>query len=78
MNPTELRARRQALDLSQSNLAKRFGVTRSYISHAEAAEDYARSWYDLALRCIEYEERVRKLPRKWTRATKNDGEEHEL
>ena len=74
MNPTELLARRHALDLSQTKLARRFGVDRSYISHAESKPGDARAWYDLALRCIEYEERVRKLPRKWTRATTNDGE----
>ena len=74
MNPTELLARRQALDLSQTDLAKRLGVSRPYISLAESKPGYARLWYDLALRCIEYEERVRKLPRKWTRATTNDGE----
>ena len=73
MNPAELRARRNALGLSQTDLARRFGVTQGHISRAELEADYARAWYDLALRCIEYEERVRKLPRKWTRTT-NDGE----
>ena len=73
--PTKLLARRQALDLSQTDVAKRLGVDRSYISHVESKPGYARLWYDLALRCVEYEERVRKLPRKWTRKTERSAGE---
>jgi hypothetical protein len=70
MTPTDLRARRLRLALSQTRLAKYFGVGQPYISYAETVEGYARPWYDLGLRCIEYEERVRKLPRKWTKPPK--------
>ena len=63
----ELQARRRALGLSQNDLARRLGVTQQHISSCEVSEGYARLWYDLALRCIEYEERVVKLPRKWTK-----------
>ena len=62
MNPQELRDRRLALGFSQADVARRFGVDRSYISHAETSAGYARPWYDLSLRCIEYEERVRDVP----------------
>ena len=64
----ELQPRRRALGISQGDLAKRFGVTQQYISAAEISEGYANLRYDLALRCIEYEERVRQLPRKWTKS----------
>ena len=63
----ELQARRRALGLSQNDLARRLSVTQQYISAAETIEGYANVRYDLALRCIEYEERVVKLPRKWTK-----------
>ena len=64
VNPEALKARRLALQLSQDQLASLLGVTQQYISAAETLEPYARPWYDLALRCMEYEERIEKLPRK--------------
>lgn len=67
--PGDLRARREALGLSQAKLARRLGVTQPYISAAESSEGYANLRYDLALRCIEYEARTVKLPSKRTRAT---------
>lgn len=67
MTPEELKARRLALELSQGDLAKRFGVDRSYVSHVERGDVEPRPWYDLALLAIEYEERLQALPRKWTK-----------
>ena len=78
MNPGELRARREALGLSQAGMAKRLGVTQQHVSAVETKPGYARPWYDLALRCIEYEERIRKLPRKWTRTSTKEGKRDEL
>ncbi|MDH5279567.1 MAG: helix-turn-helix domain-containing protein [Thermoleophilia bacterium] len=67
MTHEELKARRARLELSQGTLAKRLGVDRSYIAHAENDEGFARPWYHLALLAIEYEERLVPLPRKWTK-----------
>ena len=59
-----LKERRVRLGYKQSELAEEFGVSQQYISAAERIDGYARAWYDLALKCLEYERRLEKLPRK--------------
>lgn len=71
MTPEELRSRLDGLGLSQSEAARRLGVTHPALWRwLQGRPIQHPEMLDLALRALEYEQRVRSLPkvrRSWTR-----------
>lgn len=53
MTPADLRARRDALKLSQRQLAELLGVSKSTVSHWEIGEQKIPRYLDLALQTLE-------------------------